>query len=82
MTATVDYLPIWKKNATTSERLYELAQIAAKHPDQFDKWILVYCEDNDQRFKVRSVSGEATRTSDSLAVLQAGILDLWEKTSK
>lgn len=82
MTASIDYLPIWKKNATAAERLYELAQMAAKHPDLFDKWVLVYCEDNDQRFKVRSISGEGTRTSDSLAVLQAGILDLWEKTIK
>lgn len=82
MTATVDYLPVWKRGATAGERLRELAFVADKHPEQFRKWVLVYCEDNDQRFKVRTMSGEETRTSDCLAVLEAGILHTWEDTRK
>jgi hypothetical protein len=82
MTATVDYLPVWKKNATTGERLRELALIADKHPDWFDKWVIVYCEDNDQRFKVQYMQGEQTRTSDCFSVLQAGIQHIWEDTRK
>lgn len=80
--AQVDYLPIWKKGATTAERLYELAMIAEKHPDQFQKWILVYCEDNDKRFKTRYVQGEETRTSDCLAILSACTLTLFEDTAR
>lgn len=79
---SVTTLPIWKKNAVTHERLYELAELAREKPELFQKWVLVYCEDNDKRFKVRLMEGESTRTSDSIAVLQAGILTLWEETRK
>ena len=82
MTATVDYLPIWKKGATPGERLRELAFIADKHPDWFRKWVLVYCEDNDVRFKVRTMSGEDTRTSDCFAVLAAGQHHIWQESER
>ena len=78
MTASVDYLPIWKRNATTGERLRELALIADKHPDRFRKWVIVYCEDNDKCFKTRYIQGEETRTSDCLGVLTAGIQTIYE----
>lgn len=82
MTASIDILPIWKKDAPTHERLYELAEVARKHPDRFDKWVIVYCEDNEQRFKTRYMNGEKTRTSDCLAVLTAGIQTIYEDTSR
>lgn len=82
MTATISTLPIWKEGASTCERLYELAELAREKPELFQKWVIVYCEDNDKRFKTRSISGPGTRTSDSLAVLQAGILELWESTKR
>lgn len=79
---TVDYLPIWKRGAPAHERLYELAEIARKHPEYFQKWVMVYCEDSDTRFKTRWISGEQTRTSDCLAVLTAGIHTVMDETSK
>lgn len=79
---SIDYLPIWKKGATTAERLRELAFIADKHPEQFRKWVLVYCEDSDKRFKVRFMEGEETRTSDAFGVLAAGQHHLWELTRR
>jgi hypothetical protein len=79
---SVTTLPIWKKNAPAHERLYELAELAREKPDFFQKWVLVYCEDNDKRFKTRLMEGEGTRTSDSIAVLQAGILTLWEESRR
>lgn len=82
MTASIDYLPIWKKDAPAHERLYELAEIARKHPERFAKWVLVYCEDNDKRFMTRWMNGGDTRTSDCLAVLQAGLHTIWDDTSK
>ena len=82
MTATVDYLPIWKKGAPAHERLYELAEIARKHPEWFAKWVLVYCEDSDKAFSVRFMNGEMTRTSDCLGVLTAGIQQVWSETRK
>lgn len=80
--SSVDYLPIWKKNATTGERLRELALIADKHPERFRKWVLVYCEDNDQRFMTRYMQGEETRTSDCFAVLHAGMQTIWDETKR
>jgi hypothetical protein len=82
MTATVDYLPIWKKNATAGERLRELALIADKHPERFQKWVIVYCEDSDKRFKTWWMNGEETRTSDCLAVLTVGIQTIYEETKR
>lgn len=80
--SNVEYLPIWKKGATAAERLRELAFIADKHPDWFDKWVIVYCEDNTQRLKVHWMSGEQTRTSDCLAVLSAGSMTIFEETRR
>lgn len=82
MRPKVETLPIWKKDAPSHERLYELAELAREKPEFFQKWVLVYCEDNDQRFKVRMMEGTGTRTSDSLAVLTAGIQHMWESTSR
>jgi hypothetical protein len=62
--------------------LYELAELARAHPEFFDKWAIVYCEDNDKKFKVRMMEGNETRTSDTLAVLQAGILQVWHDTRR
>jgi hypothetical protein len=80
--ANVELLPIWKKGATTAERLHELALLAEKKPELFDKWVLVYCEDNDQRFRIRYEQGENTRTSDCFAVLSAGAMHIFEHTRK
>lgn len=44
MTNKIDYLPIWKANATAEERLQELAHIARKHPERFHKFAIVYQE--------------------------------------
>lgn len=74
--------PNYKSGSTTSERLIELAQLAEKHPERFDKWVLVYCEDNEQRFKIRYQSGPKTRTSDCFAVLAAGQQFIYDDTEK
>lgn len=82
MTNVVEVLPIWKKDAPAHERLYELAELARRYPDRFDKWVIVYCEDNDKRYKIRMMEGTGTRTSDAMAALTAGIQQLWEDTRR
>lgn len=82
MSAKVETLPIWKKNAPVHERLYELAELAREKPEFFDKWVLVYCEDNANRFKTRYMQGEGTRTSDCLAVLSAAQMTIFEETKR
>jgi hypothetical protein len=75
-------LPNFKRNATTAELLRELALLAEQHPEQFAKWVLVYCEDNDKRFMVRYQCGAETRTSDSFGVLAAGQQHIWESSRR
>lgn len=79
---TVEVLPIWKKDAPTHERLYELAELARRYPERFDKWVFVYCEDNDQRFKTRLMERTGQKTSECLAVLTAGLQTYWEETRR
>lgn len=44
MTASIDYLPIWKKDSTAEEWLMELAAIARKNPERFEKAVIVMQE--------------------------------------
>jgi hypothetical protein len=78
----VHTLPIWKKNATTSERLYELAELAREQPEQFQKWVLVYCQDDGQAFSTRMMENEGLRTCEVFGVLEAAKLQLWENTKR
>lgn len=82
MTASIDYLPIWKKDAPVHERLYELAEVARKHPERFQKWVIVYCQDDETGLFTRYLNGEGTRTLDCLAVLQAGTQKIWSDTHR
>ena len=40
----VEYLPIWKADATAEERLSELAMIARKKPERFAHIVVIYEE--------------------------------------
>lgn len=82
MAEKITTLPIWKKNASTHERLYELAELAREKPELFQKWVIVYCEDNDKIFKIRMMEGQTTRTSDCFGILAAAQLQLWEDTKR
>ena len=44
MSATIDFLPVWKQGAEVWERLYELAEIARKHPGRFERFVICYRE--------------------------------------
>jgi len=37
---SVEYLPVWKKDATAEERFLELAQMARQEPERFEKVII------------------------------------------
>lgn len=78
MTASVDYLPIWKRGATAGERLRELALIADKHPERFARWICVYAELPEGRFIIRHIGPDGFKTIDQLGLLDAGAKQLWQ----
>ena len=82
MSASIDYLPIWKKNATSAERFYELALVAQKHPERFGKIAVIYEEDReDGRTQVRQISNNCD-TTQLLGLLQLGIDKVLKDTSK
>lgn len=51
----ISILPNWKKNATAEDRLNELALIARKRPELFEKMIIVYQEQNDGTYYTRYI---------------------------
>ncbi len=42
MDENLSILPVWKKNATAEERLLELAVMARKNPEKWEKFAIVY----------------------------------------
>jgi hypothetical protein len=58
MKDNVDYLPIWKKNATPEEKFMELALIARKHPEKFNRMIVVYQQQHDGYTQTRYADNE------------------------
>lgn len=73
MKNNVDYLPIWKNNASAEERLQELSHMARKHPEQFNKFIIVFQEIDDESNSSyeRQVCFNLT-TTEALGLLRFG----------
>ena len=58
--SNVDFLPVWKAGATPYERLMEVAAIAMKHPERFDRMIIAYTEDSGTGTKTRYACNNLT----------------------
>ena len=80
MKDNVDYLPLWKKGATTAERFAELEMIARKHPERFGKLAIVYEETLPSKLtKIRQISNGCT-TNELIGILELGKLQVVEDT--
>jgi hypothetical protein len=77
----VEYLPIWKNNATAAERFDELAMIARKHPERFAKMVVVYIEVKEESTCTRQISAGCT-THEQIGVLAAAQFDLISDSNK
>lgn len=78
----LEYLPIWKKGSTAEEFLLELAMIARKHPERFEKVVLVSQEtlptgQTKVDYFTRQVS-----TMEALGVLELGKMEIIRYTCK
>jgi hypothetical protein len=62
----VDYLPIWKANATAEERFMELAMMARKHPERFNKMVVIYQEDVNKDGWIARYQGSANLTTNEI----------------
>lgn len=78
----VEPLPVWKKNATAEERLQELAHMARKNPEQFNKFIVIFQEFNerDDTTYERQMTHNMT-TTEALGMLTFGEVALLRDVS-
>ena len=70
----IDYLPIWKKNATPEEKFMELALIARKHPERFDKLVVIWQEAIDESTRTDYTSNRDLTTT--LGLLELGKFEM------
>ena len=81
MSASVDYLPIWKKGSTAEEWLLELSMMARVHPEWFAKVVIVYDSEitkegtSRTRYQCRN-----TTTTEILGLLEEGKEEVHVKT--
>lgn len=76
----IDYLPVWKKDATPEERFLELAMIARKYPDRFRAFVVIYQEslrpdDCGARFEI-GCNTYGVDTRGALGLIEIGKFDL------
>jgi len=70
MSATIDYLPIWKKDATACDRLHEVAEIARKFPERFNRLLIAYEETLDDGSTMTRYSCNGVDTTTLLGLLE------------
>lgn len=80
-TSNVEYLPVWKAEATAEERLLELAMIARKHPERFAKMAVVYVEVKPNgRWEIRSIDAGMSTIFEEIGILRAAMSDAESRT--
>lgn len=80
MTASIDYLPIWKKDSTPAEWLQEIAAVAMKYPERFGRVVIIFEESNKegQGIKWRNLSRNCATNTDILGIIETSKLELFE----
>lgn len=75
----VEYFPDWKKNASAVERLAEVDIMARKHPERFERMVIVWQGQRDGRFTTNHVTVNCD-TVQALGVLELCKYDIQEFT--
>jgi len=70
MSDNVDYLPVWKKNNTAEERFLELAMIARKHPERFNRICVIYEENKGDDTTVTDYTLHNCSTLELLGLIE------------
>jgi hypothetical protein len=79
VSASIDFLPVWKKDATPFERLTELAEIARKHPERFRKFVIAYEETKaDDMTRLRTHSYGVVNVNETVGLLEFAKRDIME----
>lgn len=81
--SNIEYLPVWKKDATAEERFLELAMMARKHPERFAKMAVVYVEIKPGgRWQIRSIDTGMTTIFEEIGILRAAMSDAESRTKQ
>jgi len=76
MTADIDFLPVWKKGATSHERLSELSEIARKYPKRFARFVIFYEEDLENDQSITRYIGTEMSTRELLGLVEQGRMEI------
>lgn len=76
----IDYLPIWKKDATPAERFSELEAMAMKYPERFAKIAVVYEETLPNGCTVIRQASNACSTTELIGLLELGKIQVIRDT--
>lgn len=76
MKDNVDYLPIWKAGSTVEEQFMELALIARKHPERFERFIVIYQESKDNHTRTDYLTKQGLQLNCTLGLLEMGKFEL------
>lgn len=81
MKDNVAVLPIWKKDATLADRLYEMAAYARANPERFERFVLCYTERlSNGNMKVRTMQHNCD-LAQQLGLFEMGKMDAYEESN-
>lgn len=75
----VEYLPLWKKDATPEERLLELAMVARKHPERFSKIVVLYVEELPNKHTVLRHASLNVTSHEMAGIMAEATHNLYER---
>lgn len=78
----VEYLPIWKKGSSAEEFLFELSMIARKHPERFEKMVLVHQGALPSGSTFTNYATRQVTTNEVLGLLEIGKMEVLRYTAK
>lgn len=82
MSAKVQYIPVWKRDATGAERMQELAQVASEKPHEFKKVFVIYIEElPDGCTRTRTISAGCSM-HEALGMLAEATHEVIEETRR
>jgi len=76
MSASIDYLPIWKKDSTAEEWFLEIAAVARKYPERFEKVCVIMQETLANGNTLDRNFSRGVRTTELLGMLELAKTDL------
>lgn len=82
MISAPSYLPVWKANATPAERLRELAHMAEKHPEWFEKFVVGYVEVLPNGSHKFGYHAYGMQTTEAVGVIEMAKIKMIEATTE